>query len=317
MQHIQSMEINAHSSEEILPGFTPEHPDIAVCAELSRYPDPFTPWHWHRPVELFYMESGTLEYQTPGGRCVFPKGSGGLVNSNVLHCTHFSNSGEPVVQLLHIFDPVFLSGQTGSRIEQRYILPMTTDPGIEIIPLYPEDPAQADILARIRQIFAMDPAQWGYELLLREALSAVWLSLLQQAQSSANASRSTGGDWKIRKMMIYVHEHYDEPLSIDTLAQTIPISRRACFRLFQDTLHMTPLEYIRGYRLQKACQLLAQTRQSITSIAYSCGLGSSSYFGKVFRQVYGCTPQQYRQKWHDRDSSMQKIRSNSPPPVVP
>ena len=34
-------------------------------------------YHWHSAVELFYMESGSLEYSTPQGKAVFPQGSGG------------------------------------------------------------------------------------------------------------------------------------------------------------------------------------------------------------------------------------------------
>ena len=74
------------------------------------------------------------------------------------------------------------------------------------------------------------------------------------------------------------------------------------FRLFHNCLHMTPVEYIKSYRLQMACQMLARGREPVTSIAQACGLGSSSYFGKVFREQTGCTPSEYRQKWQDHDS---------------
>ena len=106
--------------------------------------------------------------------------------------------------------------------------------------------------------------------------------------------------------MVYVHEHYRQPISIDALAQSAHVSRRVCFRLFQEKLHMTPVAYIREYRLQKACQMLVQTQQSVTQIAYDCGLGSSSYFGKQFREYAGCTPQEYRRVWHDRDMIQHK-----------
>lgn len=62
-----------------------DFPYIASYAELDKYEGVTAPWHWHPAVELFYMESGTLEYTTPTGKWVFPAGSGGLVNSNVLH----------------------------------------------------------------------------------------------------------------------------------------------------------------------------------------------------------------------------------------
>ncbi len=69
---------------------------------------------------------------------------------------------------------------------------------------------------------------------------------------------------------------------------------------------MTPVEYIQNYRIQMACRLLAETDQAVTSICHACGLGSSSYFGKIFREHTGCTPVEYRRKWQNRDRKGQK-----------
>ena len=48
--------------------FSADFPYIATRAELDKYTEPFVPWHWHSSVELFYMESGALEYTTPNGK---------------------------------------------------------------------------------------------------------------------------------------------------------------------------------------------------------------------------------------------------------
>lgn len=304
MKKIQSIELDESSKEELLPGFEPDFPYIATCAELSKYSEPIVPWHWHRTVELFYMESGTLEYTTPHGKWTFPAGSGGMVNSNILHSTSFRAMDRENVQLLHLFDPAFLAGEHGSRMETKYILPLTTAPCVELIPLCPADPAQAQILEKIRQAFELSEQEWGYEFRLREALTHIWLELFQLARPAmAQGGTNRDPDEKIKMLMVYIHEHYREPICVEDLARTAHISKRACFRLFQENLHMTPVEYIRGFRLRKACQMLAHTNGSITQIAYLCGLGSSSYFGKLFRQVYGRTPMEYRKQWHDSDKN--------------
>lgn len=56
------------------------------------------PWHWHK-AELFYMEQGSLEYDTPHGKTVLRLAQG-LVNSNVLH---MSRAKEGKVQSPHFF----------------------------------------------------------------------------------------------------------------------------------------------------------------------------------------------------------------------
>lgn len=301
MKYLRGIEIDHASHEEILPDFAADFPYIATCAELDRYIEPCTPWHWHRAVELFYMESGVLEYSTPGGTWRFPAGSGGMVNSNVLHATRTERGAERNVQLLHLFEPSLLAGEQGSRIERRYILPLLTAPGAELIPLSPEEPAQAEILRDIRAAFAFSGQTWGDELSLREALTRIWMKL--SALVEPNTQRSREGDGAIKQLLVYVHTHFQEELCVEQLAQAAHISKRACFRLFRDKLHMTPLEYIRSYRLQKACQMLAHSEVPVTQVAGLCGLGSSSYFGKVFRETFGCTPREYRRRWRDCEKS--------------
>ena len=310
MIKIQGIELNS-SKEELLPDFAPDFPYIATCAELDKFTEPVVPWHWHRAVELFYMQSGTLEYTTPHGKWVFPAGSGCLVNSNVLHTTSFRPSADSNVQLIHLFDPTFLAGEHGSRMEEKYILPLTAARHIELIPLYPDDPAQAEILSQIVKAFELSEQEWGYEFYLREALTKIWLKLFELARPAMATDRvSKDSDDKVKLLMVYIHEHYQEPISVEQLAQVCHISKRACFRLFQDNLHMTPVEYIRSYRLQKACRMLVKTGESVTQIAYLCGLGSSSYFGKVFREQFGCSPAEYRRLWHDRDNNMRQSYSD-------
>lgn len=116
MQVIHNLEFRTGSKEEKLPGFGPEFPYIASRAELDHYRDFCVPWHWHKAVELFYMESGELRYHTPGGTAVFPAGSGGMINSNVLHMTEVLSRTERNVQLLHIFYHSFRFAQGTNKL---------------------------------------------------------------------------------------------------------------------------------------------------------------------------------------------------------
>lgn len=302
METVHGIEFHSGSREEKLPGFSGAFPYIASRAELDTYIERLVPWHWHKAVEIFYMESGRLEYDTPGGKLLFPAGSGGMVNSNVLHMTKFTTGNEKNIQLLHIFDPSIIAGEQGSLIEQKYIMPIIAAPRLEVIALYPEDPAQAEVLELIKNAFLLRKESFGYEIRLREALSEIWLSLF--ALSRRELEKEQGCDRKndkIKSMMIYVREHYGEKITIQELAAAAFLSERECFRVFHDCLHTTPAEYIRGYRLQMACQMLGKGEESVTYISHACGLGSSSYFGKLFREYIGCTPAQYRHKWQNRD----------------
>ena len=307
MQNVRGIQIHEESNEELLPGFSQDFPYIATCAELDKYLEPATPWHWHRTVELFYMESGTLEYTTPNGTWIFPAGSGGFVNSNVLHTSRVIPSGQETVQLLHLFDPELLAGVPTSRMDAKYIRPLTSAKGIEMIPLFDTAAQQAALLEKIRRAFDLDEDSWGYEFALHHQLAEIWLALFDLVRGDLEANRRTdASDEKLKAMMGFIHAHYQEAISVEDIAKAAHISKRVCFRLFKENLHMTPLEFLNGYRLRKACQRLANTKDSVTQIAYSCGIGSSSYFGKLFRERYGCTPAAYRKSWHDYDKIAHK-----------
>ena len=161
MQIIHSIQLHSGSNEENLPGFTPEFPYIASRAELDHYREFFVPWHWHKAVELFYMESGEIRYHTPGGTEVFPAGTGGMVNSNVLHMTEMLSRTEENVQYLHIFDPVLIAGAYGNLIEKKYVTPLAAASQLELIRLTPDIPEQAEILTMIRQAFRLDENEFG------------------------------------------------------------------------------------------------------------------------------------------------------------
>ena len=123
------------------------------------------------------MYSGSMVYETPQGTQTFGPGSGGLVNANVLHSTR-NLPGTKVVSWIPLFEPSLLGGSVGSRIEQKYLAPITANPALELLALDPADPDQAALLEKLRDSFALDENEFGYELRLRAALGEIWLGLL-------------------------------------------------------------------------------------------------------------------------------------------
>lgn len=295
MKVVEKIEIQ-DNREEILPDFAREFPCITTCANLDQYINRILPWHWHNAVELFYVESGSLDYYTPGGSATLPAGSGGFVNSGVLHRTVHQRTGIANVQLLHLFDPDFI-GQPGSRIHTKYVQPVVTNPNFHFLPILPDSPDNIRLLESLRATFDLRPGEPGYELKLREKLSLLWLEIFRRAEpyleGKAHADQPS---LRVKQMMAYIHENYSGPISVQDLAAVCNCSQRECYRIFQSCLRMTPNEYIQSYRLQMACRMLLTGKEAAGSIAFACGFSCGSYFGKVFRETFGCTPLEYRRK---------------------
>lgn len=302
MNQLSSTQFVGSTREELLPGYTKDFPYICTRHVVEEHITQHVPWHWHNPVELFYIESGMLEYNTPNGQFVFPAGSGGLLNANVLHSTRRVSGHRNNIQMLHIFDPTLIAGQQSSRIAQKYVTPLLSRPQLEMIPLHPENKSHLPTLHMLRDSFFIDRNAYGYELRLRTALSEIWLMLMALLPET-ETRRSTGfrSSDKLKTMMIYVHEHYAEKLTVAEIAASAYMSERECYRTFHDCLKTSPLEYVTGYRMQTARQLLESTDETVTCIALACGFGSSSHFGKLFLERFGATPLQYRRTWQDRD----------------
>lgn len=312
MLTIRSSDIDLYpgSQEERLPGFSAQFPHICSHVLLPDGPAGACTWHWHKSMELFYVEKGALVYHTPGGQRLFRAGSGGMVNSNVLHRTQSLKNGTAL--RLHLFEAELLAGVPGGTVQQRYITPLVQRPGLELLALSPEVPGQAAALDLLRQSLYLDEDAFGYELRLQALLSEVWLAFVQQLPQLAPAApeRSTASD-KVKQMILFMTTHAAEKLSVADIAAAAFCSERECYRYFGTCLHTTPSDYLQNIRLQMASQLLLQTKLAVTDIAQRCGLGSSSYFGAQFRQHFGCSPTAYRAKWQDIDTPGHKSDSRT------
>ncbi|AUZ05009.2 MULTISPECIES: GlxA family transcriptional regulator [Vitreoscilla] len=86
----------------------------------------------------------------------------------------------------------------------------------------------------------------------------------------------------------------DEVLSMQEIAELIPLSLRQMERLFKRYCHVSPAQYYLRLRLQRAKELLAQTSMSVMQVTVACGFSTSSHFSKAYRNYYGYSPRDQR-----------------------
>ena len=89
---------------------------------------------------------------------------------------------------------------------------------------------------------------------------------------------------------------YQEPTTtVENIAAGFALSERQFSRKFKSTLEMTPNEYVRRFRLEKAKELLA-AGESAGTTSFEVGFSSQSYFGKCFKAQFGLSPGDYREQ---------------------
>ncbi len=98
-----------------------------------------------------------------------------------------------------------------------------------------------------------------------------------------------------RILDMLVSDLSDTP-KLETLMKEANMTHTRLNRCFKKAYGNTVFGWLREYRLNEAMRLLRQDHQSITDIAYACGFSSSSHFGAIFKERFGCSPKQYRQQ---------------------
>lgn len=100
---------------------------------------------------------------------------------------------------------------------------------------------------------------------------------------------------KLRHAKVWLEQHYRMPLGLDQAAMAAGMSKHHFCKMFLRFIGITPMQYVRQLRIEEAARLLRHTSLPITVIAAQTGFDNSSYFGKVFRQMAGMSPSDFRE----------------------
>lgn len=286
--------------EEMVPRNAAEFPIYACYDDFAMFADGRVPWHWHPDVEFSWVLQGNVQMSTNNHSEIIRAGEGAFFNSNVLHCKK-ACPGTAAIVLEQVLDAQILSGFSNSVFDRKYVAPVVECRDFEFVHFHPSDPAQRDILEHIRRSYdAAEREEEGYEFIVRNELSAAWLLLYREAAPLLGGRNAAAGqdEERIKRMMLFVQEHYAEKVTLEQIAAAANISGRECLRCFQRTLNTTPFTYLLEYRTRRAADKLRKSGASVTEVAYACGFSGASYFGKTFKRIMGCTPLEYRKRTH-------------------
>ncbi len=97
----------------------------------------------------------------------------------------------------------------------------------------------------------------------------------------------------LTKFESYVSTQYGHSqLKIQDIATSLAMCERQLQRNTKQCLNMSPMEYVRTYRLLRSTELL-QPGTPINSVVFKVGFASYSYFARCFKREFGCTAKQY------------------------
>jgi len=106
----------------------------------------------------------------------------------------------------------------------------------------------------------------------------------------------TGGHESVEKALSFIHEHYEDNISLVDVAGYVYRSPAYFSRLFKEVTGENFSIYLIQYRLKMAARLLKETDLKITDISYRVGYQNPSYFSRLYKKHMGCTPEEERKK---------------------
>ena len=127
-------------------------------------------------------------------------------------------------------------------------------------------------------------------VIFEKLLRCVPYQILDQTQQ---VNRMTTQE-RLRRILLYIQEHYREPIRLADIARLEDLSESHVSRFFREHLNITLQDYLTRLRVEAAMQLLKNTDLSPTSIAYECGFSDPKYMNQGFQKLLGVHPSQWR-----------------------
>ena len=244
--------------------------------------------HYHFNPEIFIQVGGMCEFTfaaqnlrlRAGEICVVP---GGIAHSEIARHT---DTPYKCVVVNFYNKTLYVHGAHTAGLGR----PATDNMYFFTTPLY------ADLIAylsRIGELNHEDPV--AHQTPIRALLTAE-LSLLTRIVDEPQAQPSPVRDVVTRCQWLVKRHASDETLGLKFLAAQLELSPNYLSRLFRDKTGERINEHITRVRIQNATDGLRTTQLSVKAIGAACGFKDTSYFCRVFRQIIGQTPQDYRAK---------------------
>ena len=246
--------------------------------------------HWHPELELDYVLRGGVDFTINGRPQLLTAGECLFLNSGVLHTARQREDMESALIMVVVFRPSLFAKEHPDSGFLRYF-----SGSEESLVWDGAGEEEVPVRLALERLAGLREGEYGYELMCLSEISRIWLyasrRMRQGGQRSGGAAHGP-----VKKMLAYIHDHYQEKIAIDQLTAFAGVSRTQCYSHFKQYTGLSPVAYLNDYRLSRAAAIMLETECSVTEAGYACGFGDSSYFVKLFRQRFGVPPMRYRRE---------------------
>lgn len=264
--------------------------------ELSIYKDCYI--HWHKEFEIIYVVNGSTRV-TINDKVVYGK-TGDLIfiDKEALHFIQRVEEDKEVFQYKTlVYDLDFLRVDDENAIQEQIIGPLLDKKVAFENLINSESKNYESIKQNYLNLLTAYKSKNNYSSL--KILSLIYELIYEMYDSGHvhhNAVNTNKNEHIIKCVMVYINKYYSENINIAKLATLVGFSECYFMHFFKKNIGQSVIDYINCYRINVAVDRLNNSNETIENIALSTGFCSSSYFIKKFKDKFGITPLQYRNK---------------------
>jgi AraC-like DNA-binding protein len=261
----------------------------SYVAKTFRTPNFEVGWHQHPEIELILFTEGGGRFFIGNAMGDFQTGDVFLLGSNLPHTFQKTGDGIAsalVVQFLEDFwGTAFLQLPEAKLIRQLLDtalqgLKMTGDTRKTLEPLIRELEIREGIGRILGLGTCLDIIAGGRE----------WTALSTRPVWEMNEAEQQ----RLDKVFQYSFESFRETITLETVAALASMSVPSFCMYFKKRTQKTYIDFLNEIRIGHACRLLAETRDSVSDIAYESGFNTLTNFHRQFRRLKAKTPHEYR-----------------------
>jgi AraC-like DNA-binding protein len=253
--------------------------------------------HWHDEIEIIYMVKGNVKVGVNNKMYALEAGDILLISSGDIHCflPDCSIGNRIVIQFnLAIFDN--LSSVMSERKEIRPLFDCSKRLSTEW-----SDGVKLEMENQIKGIVhEYKEREEGYKLALKARLYDLVVLLLRKVPmerlSFEEESRHRETLSRLESIFQYVEDNFMSDVCLEGAAKVAGFSVYHFTRFFKHNTGITFGQYVSSFRITKAEWMLMDNEHSITEISYKCGFNSVKTFNRVFKNLKGYPPSQFRKQ---------------------
>ncbi len=234
--------------------------------------------HMHREIEIVYVLEGATEAYADNNRCVLHAGDLFIAFPNQIH---FYNTLSPTGRYAVLIGSAdLLYGMKSDLIDR--------EPEQNALTLPPDSPIRP-LIDRLPAAMAADYSA--------TRLTGIFCLLMSELLPLLTLRASTRTDHAtLRSILDYCTQHFTEPVTLETAADALHLSKYYISRLMNERIRIGFCEYIQSMRVRFACDMLMETDRRISEISETAGFGTIRSFNRAFRESTGMTPLDYRRQ---------------------